>query len=149
MLTEKIKASQVEVGMFLVAFGVPRGQAVTKVATDEGRIYFGETYHSVSPDHEYDRRLPKVFKIINLTNINNGDGFEVNDAHYTGQELEIHNDTPTIHEALARLKELGMLNDKANSLNVYIEEEDALNSISLREQKTGRWLYEFRHEPMR
>jgi ABC-type phosphate transport system auxiliary subunit len=149
MQTAQIKAKDVEVGMILLATGAnfKMPGKVTRIDDKEGlRIYFGESYHSVSPDHQYTRKLPKVFKIISISNSGTKkSGFEVNDSHYTGHELETDNDFPTLQEMIGRLQELEYLNEKANKSNIRIEEDD--NSLTLRERKTGYWLFEFRHEP--
>ena len=88
--------------------------------------------------------MAKQFKVVSLGNIMGECGYEVNDAHYTGDVIELEDtQLPTIMRAL---KECGQMSKHVTRQSVYIDHEaGGETSIFLRakgKQRRGLWLWE-------
>lgn len=63
------------------------------------------------------------------------DGYDVNDAYKTGEIITMTNDA-TDTDIIEYLKNIGYLNDKANSENIYIDSVDYEFAIEIFEADT-------------
>jgi hypothetical protein len=85
----------------------------------------------------------KSYKVINIQNISDGRGsFEVNDAHYTGDTVEL--EEPTLANVLQALKDIGRLKSQHQARHFEIAESDDAGSLTLRRKSDGYWFYELR-----
>jgi len=81
------------------------------------------------------------YKVISYGNIMGLCGWEVNDAHYTGDEVEF-SARPTLREILKALKQVGVC---AKSCQLRWLDIDTDNTdIYIRQRSNGKWLWELR-----
>ena len=82
------------------------------------------------------------YKVVNYTNIMGSEGmWEVNDAHFTGDEIELSEDA-TGRDVMNALKEAGVCtkNCQLRWLEIDMGSED----IYIRQASNGKWLWELR-----
>ena len=89
--------------------------------------------------------MPKKYKVVSLGNIMGECGWEVNDAHYTGDEIELA-DTK-IATIMRALKACGQLAKHVTRQAIYIDwESSGETSIMIRRKKNHAWLWELRDD---
>lgn len=85
----------------------------------------------------------KKFQVITLGNIDDGNGPEVNDAHYTGVEVEL--ESTGIVDVMKALKAADLLYKHITRRSIYIDwEAGGESSIYIRARKNHYWLWELR-----
>lgn len=84
------------------------------------------------------------YKIVHLDNVMGECGWEVNDAHFLGDTIELHHKHIEDDKLLvAELRDAGFLPPRTKYTQIDVEGNDGF-SIWLRERKSGMWLYELR-----
>jgi hypothetical protein len=81
------------------------------------------------------------YKVINYSNIMGECGYEVNDAHYTGQEVELPN-PPTLRQIMDALKGAEVCGKHCQLRWLDIDNEHT--DIYIRQRSNGKWLWELR-----
>lgn len=81
------------------------------------------------------------FKVISYSNIMGECGYEVNDAHYTGQEVELPEEY-TLLDIVKALKTAEVCGKKVQRRWLDIDNEHM--DIYIRQRSNGKWLWELR-----
>lgn len=87
----------------------------------------------------------KTYKVIGLGNIKGECGWEVNDAHYTGREVEL-SENAQLPEIMAALKKADLLKKHITRRSLSLDDYNEGYSYFLRSSRTGEWLWELRPE---
>lgn len=82
-----------------------------------------------------------LYQVINLENVGNDkDGYEVNDAHFTGQTIEL-SDSPQVADVLKAMKECGVMRSFVNRNHITC---DFTGDSIFIQARSGMWLWELR-----
>jgi hypothetical protein len=97
------------------------------------------------PKYEHIGVYTRTYKIISCGNIrsSDGEGWELNDAHYTGEEVELPVEGLTVTHLIKALKDCGRFYKHVGKHMVYIDEEDYGYTLTLRAKRDGQFLYQF------
>jgi hypothetical protein len=86
------------------------------------------------------------YRVIDIENVSDGHGgFEVNDAHYTADTVDL--ESPTLTNAVKALKAIGRMRPQHQVRHFEIDEHDSDGNLTIRRKRDGYWFYTL--EPVR